>query len=304
MKKIALLLTLFSLFALQVVCAQSRLITGTVISSENGATLPGVSIVAKGTTIGAVTDIDGKFSINMPTDASTLVFSFIGMTTTEVNVVGKDKIKVELEPSKFSVDEVIVVAYGSTTKEAKTGAATQVKTAQLVETPVVSFDKALSGKVPGLMVTTAGGQPGSNSSIRIRGTSSVNAGNEPLYVIDGIPVMTGDQSYASTTSNALFSLNPSDIESITVLKDAAAASIYGSRAANGVILVTTKSGKSGEANISVRASGGFSQIANDNDFSPMNSQELLTYFRDAVVNSGGNPDDPQAMEIPIFHYHY
>lgn len=292
MKKIALLLTLFSLFALQVVCAQSRLITGTVISSENGATLPGVSIVAKGTTIGAVTDIDGKFSINMPTDASTLVFSFIGMTTTEVNVVGKDKIKVELEPSKFSVDEVIVVAYGSTTKEAKTGAATQVKTAQLVETPVVSFDKALSGKVPGLMVTTAGGQPGSNSSIRIRGTSSVNAGNEPLYVIDGIPVMTGDQSYASTTSNALFSLNPSDIESITVLKDAAAASIYGSRAANGVILVTTKSGKSGEANISVRASGGFSQIANDNDFSPMNSQELLTYFRDAVVNSGGNPDDP------------
>lgn len=300
MRKIALLLTIVMIVLSQAVSAQTRTITGTVISADDGSTLPGVSIVVKGTSIGAVSDIDGEFSINIPSDENTLVFSFIGMQTIEVNIEGENNIEIEMSSSQIAMDEVMVVAYGSTTKQAKTGAATQVQTAQLAETPVVSIDKALSGKVPGLMVTTSGGQPGSNSSIRIRGTSSVNAGNEPLYVIDGIPVMTGDQTYASTSSNALYALNPADIESITVLKDAAAASIYGSRAANGVILVTTKSGKSGEAKISFRASGGFSQLANDNNFWPMNGEELWTYLRDAVKNTGLDPDDPSGYGYSYF----
>lgn len=285
---------LFSIafFGMLVAEAQVKTITGTVTSSDDGTGIPGVSVSVKGTTIGTVTNIDGRYSLDVPNDAKTLVFSFVGMKTMEKAITGSN-VNAALEADVIGVDEVMVVAYGTTTKQAKTGSATQVETSQLSETPVVSLDKALSGKVAGLMVSTSGGQPGSNSSIRIRGTSSVNAGNEPLYVIDGIPVMTGDQTYASTSSNALYALNPSDIESVTVLKDAAAASIYGSRAANGVILITTKSGKKGESKISFRVSGGFSQLANDNDFWPMDSQEIWTYLRDAVINSGMDPDDPR-----------
>ncbi|MFA9389929.1 MAG: SusC/RagA family TonB-linked outer membrane protein [Prolixibacteraceae bacterium] len=294
MRKIALLLTLFAFVAIQVVCAQSKRITGTV-STADQTTLPGVSIVVKGTTSGTITDVDGKYSLNVSTDAKVLVFSFIGMETKNVEIGTSTVIDVVMKPDMFSMEEVIVTGYGTTTKEAQTGAATQIGTANLAETPVVSVDQVLSGKVAGLMVTTSGGQPGANSSIRIRGTSSINAGNEPLYVVDGIPVMTGDQSYASTTSNALFALNPSDIASITVLKDAAAASIYGSRAANGVILITTKSGKSGEAKIEFRANAGVNTLANDNNYWPMTSSQSLEYLRAAVVNSGGNPDNPAGV---------
>ncbi len=294
MKKIALMLFGIALFGVLVTEAQVKSITGTVTSADDGTGMPGVSISVKGTTIGTVTDIEGNYSINVPQDAKTLVFSFIGMATQEVEIT-QNVINVEMKASSIDVDEVMVVAYGTSTKEAKTGSAAQVETSTLSETPVVSIDKVLSGKVAGLMVTTSGGQPGSNSSIRIRGTSSINAGNEPLYVVDGIPIMTGDQTYASTTSNALYSLNPSDIESITVLKDAAAASIYGSRAANGVILVTTKSGKSGEAKIQFRASAGVSTLANDNNYWPMTSSEILEYLRTAATNSGYNPDDPAGV---------
>jgi TonB-linked SusC/RagA family outer membrane protein len=294
MKKIALMLFGIALFGVLIAEAQVKSIKGTVTSSDDGTGIPGVSVSVKGTTVGTVTDMDGNYQLVVPDNEKTLVFSFVGMKTKEVEIT-KNVIDVELSSMSIGVDEVMIVAYGTSTKEANTGSATQVETATLAETPVVSLDKALSGKVAGLMVTTSGGQPGSNSSIRIRGTSSINAGNEPLYVVDGIPIMTGDQTYASTTSNALYSLNPSDIESITVLKDAAAASIYGSRAANGVILVTTKSGKSGEAKIQFRASSGFSTLANDNDYWPMTSSQILEYMRAAAVNSGYNPDDPSGV---------
>lgn len=292
MKKIVFLFSTLLFMGTMTAYSQTRVISGKIISAEDNMPIPGVSIAVQGTTLGTVSDIDGNYTLQVPEDARILVFSFVGMATQEVSIAGRTTVNVTMKLLTIGVDEVIVVAYGTISREAKTGSTTQVETAQLAETPVVSIDKALSGKVPGLMVTTAGGQPGSNSTIRIRGTSSVNAGNEPLYVIDGIPVMIGDQSEASTTSNALFALNPSDIESITVLKDAAAASVYGSRAANGVILITTKSGKAGEAKISFRASTGFSQLANDNNYNPMNSQELWQYLRDAVINSGKDPDDP------------
>lgn len=280
------------LMVVGIVSAQSKQITGQVTSASDGEPMPGVSILVKGTNGGAITDNDGYFKVNVANNEAILVFSFIGMEQKTVTVGKATTLDIVMNSTALAMDEVMIVGYGSIAKEAKTGAATQIATAQLAETPVVSVDKALSGKVAGLMVTTSGGQPGSNSSIRIRGTSSINAGNEPLYVVDGIPIMTGDQTYASTTSNALYSINPSDIESITVLKDAAAASIYGSRAANGVILITTKSGKSGEAKIKFRASAGISTLANDNNYSPMNSEQIHTYLRDGVYNSGNNPDDP------------
>ena len=295
MLKIRQILLCLLLVVVGVANAQTKTISGQVSSEGDGEAMPGVSILVKGTGKGAITDNDGYFEVTVSGNDAILVFSFIGMKDKEVTVGRASRLDVTMSPTALAMDEIMVIGYGSIAKEAKTGAATQIETGSLAETPVVSVDKALSGKVAGLMVSTSGGQPGSNSSIRIRGTSSINAGNEPLYVVDGIPIMTGDQSYASTTSNALYSLNPSDIESITVLKDAAAASIYGSRAANGVILVTTKSGKSGEAKIKFRASAGVSTLANDNDFWPMSNTELLTYFRDAVTNSGNNPDDPAGI---------
>lgn len=291
MKKIALLLTLLAFVAVQVVCAQSKRITGTVTTADQ-TTLPGVSIVVKGTTSGTITDVDGKYSLNVPSDAKELVFSFIGMRTKTVEIGTLTVIDVVMEADVVSMDEVLVTGYGTTTREANTGSVGVVKSEELADVPEVSFDKMLGGKVAGVQVTSTSGQPGSNSQIRIRGISSLTAGNEPLYVVDGIPVMSGDQTYFTNTGNALSMINPNDIESITVLKDAAAASIYGSRAANGVILITTKSGKVGKSTISVRGSYGVTSLANDNNYGPMTPEQLVTFMRDAVVNAGLDPDDP------------
>ena len=190
------------------------------------------------------------------------------------------------------VDEVVIVGYGTTKREAKTGSITSVTSDQIAEIPASSIDKMLSGKMAGVQITQSSGQPGSSTSIRIRGTSSINAGNNPLYVVDGVAVMSGDDSDLTNTSNVIAMLNPNDIENITVLKDAAAASVYGSRAANGVILVTTKSGKEGKSRFTVRAKYGVSSLANDNDYGVMSGQELLSYQRQAIINAGRNPDDP------------
>ena len=200
------------------------------------------------------------------------------------------------------LDEVVVVGYGTTRREAKTGSITSVSSDELSELAASSFDKMLAGKMAGVQITANSGQPGADSQIRIRGISSINAGNEPLYVIDGVAVMTGNQSTFTNTSNALAMINPNDIESITVLKDAAAASVYGSRAANGVILVTTKSGKEGKSRFTARAKYGVSSLANDNDYRAMTGEELWTFRRDAIRNAGYDPDDasgnyyyPQSM---------
>jgi len=190
------------------------------------------------------------------------------------------------------LEEVPGAAYGVQTHDGGTGSVSKVKSAEIRNIPETSIEKMLTGKVAGVQVTSASGQPGAASEVRIRGISSVNAGTEPLYVIDGIPVMSGNQSYFTNTGNALASLNPNDVESVTILKDAAASSIYGSRAANGVILITTRSGKPGITKINFRASYGVEQLANDNGYRPMTAEEYLTYQRLAVTNAGGNPDDP------------
>ncbi|MFC0877360.1 SusC/RagA family TonB-linked outer membrane protein [Saccharicrinis sp. FJH2] len=290
MRKLLLMFTwLFCVMAF--VNAQTKQITGTVYS-EDGGTLPGVTIQVKGTTLGTISDVDGKYSIQVPSDAKILMYSFVGMQTVEVEIAGKTKIDVTLSAGDVGLEEVMVVAYGITNREAKTGAVGTVSGAEIAEAPVVSVDKALNGKMAGVSVTSNSGQPGAHSDIRIRGTSSINAGNNPLWVVDGIPVVTGNTNDFLNTGNALASLNPNDIESITVLKDAAAASIYGSRAANGVVLITTKSGKDGKTSFSARAKYGTSWLANDNGFGIMNAAQLLQYQRDAVINAGGNPDNP------------
>ncbi len=247
MKRFTVLFAFFVFFGVTLLQAQTVQISGVVTSGEDGLPLPGVSVVVSGTTIGTTTDINGTYQLAVPQNAKSLVFRFVGMKTLTIPIEGKTEIKcVTLSADVVGLDELIVVGYATTRREANTGSVNvKVKNEQLADIPESSFDKMLTGKAPaGVMVTSNTGQPGGNTQIRIRGTSSINAGADPLYVVDGIPVMEGDQTYFTNTGNALTSLNPNDIESITILKDLAAASIYGSRAANGVILITTKSGNS------------------------------------------------------------
>ncbi len=289
MKKPAFLLVFLLLMGFRSLIAQEIQVSGTVTSSEDGSPIPGVYVLIKGTQSGTSTDAFGQFSLPANPDV-TLVFSSVGMKTREFPVNGMTILNVVMELDVIGLEEVIVVGYTTVKKEANTGSVGLVKSSQIRDVPEISLDKMLTGKVAGLMVTATSGQPGANSQVRIRGTSSINAGNQPLYVVDGIPVMEGDQSIFTNTSNALSIVNPADIESITVLKDAAAASIYGSRAANGVILITTKSGKQGKSKVNFSTSFGFDQLANDNNYGPMNSKQAVTYLRDAAVNSGVDPD--------------
>jgi TonB-linked SusC/RagA family outer membrane protein len=290
MRKLTFLLACLFLIGVGLVNAQSRTASGKVLSAEDGEPIIGATVMVKGTTTGTITDVSGNFSVNVSGSNQTLVISYVGMKTAEVQVT--PNMVVRLTSEAESLDEVLVVAYGTTRREAKTGSVSSVSASDISSAPVVSVDKALSGKLAGVSITSSSGQPGAGSDIRIRGTSSINAGNNPLWVVDGIPVITGNTNEFLNTGNALASINPNDIESITVLKDAAAASIYGSRAANGVILVTTKSGKDGKTSFSARAKYGASWLANDNNFGIMNAEQLLGYQRDAAINAGHNPDNP------------
>ena len=285
-----LLLLAFALTA-QFAVAQTRKVSGT-ITDASGNPLPGVAVVVPGTTIGTVTDADGKYTLSVD-GSPKLEATFIGMVPAEIDLAA-GQTDATLKEEDKEMDEVVVVAYGSTRREAKTGAITTVKADEIADVPASSFDKMLSGKLAGVMITSDSGQPGASTSIRIRGNSSINAGNSPLYVIDGVPAITGNYNSMTYDGNALSMINPDDIESITVLKDAAATSVYGSRAANGVIIVTTKSGREGKSNVTARAKFGFSQLANDNDFGAMNAHELLEYQRDAAKNAGYDPDDPNS----------
>ncbi len=283
------------LFFLIAVCtiafvADARTVRGKVVSASNNEPMIGATVLPVGGGNGVATDFDGGFVLNIDDNVKQIKVSYVGMTTKTVNV--SENMLIALESSDNTLDDVIVVGYGSQKREAKTGAITTLNADEIADIPATSIDKMLSGKMAGVMITQSSGQPGSSTSIRIRGTSSINAGNGPLYVVDGIPVSSGDEADLVNTNNAIAAINPNDIENITVLKDAAAASVYGSRAANGVILITTKSGKSGKSTFNVRARFGLSSLANDNNVGVMSGQELLQYQRDAVINAGKNPDDP------------
>ncbi|WP_291859036.1 SusC/RagA family TonB-linked outer membrane protein, partial [Marinilabilia sp.] len=240
MKKVLLALSFLMVLGLGSVLAQAQTVTGTVTGNEDGMPIPGVSVFVKGTTVGTVTQVDGTFSLNVPEDAEIIVFSFIGMQSQEIAYEGQTTIDVALESESISMDEVIVVAYGTATKESFTGTAAKVNAEKIESKNVSNISQALSGEVAGVQVINSNGQPGSSADIRIRGIGSINGSRDPLYVVDGIPLQ-GD----------INSIAPSDIESTTVLKDAAATAIYGSRGANGVVIITTKQGKKGESRVEV-----------------------------------------------------
>ena len=236
-------------------------VTGTVVSSDDGQPVIGAAIKVVGTANGTVTDPDGKFTLAAP-EGKKLEISYIGMETQIL--AAKPNMKITLKPDHKSLDEVIVTGYGNFKKSSFTGSAATMNTKSLEDVPVMSVEDKLAGGVAGVTVTSSSSSPGAAADIRIRGMGSINAGNNPLIVIDGTPVTSGNMSeftYSDAGTSILATLNSDDIASITVIKDAAAASLYGSRAANGVIVITTKSGSKGRTHVNYRSDWGFSNMA-------------------------------------------
>lgn len=246
MKKLALFLVCILIVGIQITNAQVRSISGTVTSAEDGSGIPGVSVVVKGTTLGTITNIDGVYNLDVPTDAHTLLFSFVGMKSLEKPISGS-VINAALEADVLGLEEVMVVAYGTAKKESLTGSAAVIGEKQIESRSVSSVAQILTGSTTGVQTTAGSGQPGSSPSIIIRGVGTLNTSADPLIVLDGI-------QYEGNLS----SINPGDIASMTVLKDASSTALYGSRAANGVIIITTKKGDKGSESLKVRlkAQGG------------------------------------------------
>ena len=249
MKKFLLLY--FSFVFVLSAWAQERVVSGKVTAQEDASSLPGVNVVLKGTTIGTVTDSDGKYSLSVPANAGSLVFSFIGLKTIEVEIGERTVVDIQLGLDITQLSEIVVVGYGSQIKQDLTGNIASVKGEVLKGIPVPSFEQALQGRAAGVFVEAGNGKLGQGIKVRIRGSSSVSASNEPLYVVDGVPITSQNLSSSTAATNPLVDINPNDIESVDILKDASAAAIYGSRAANGVVLITTKRGKSGKTNFNL-----------------------------------------------------
>ena len=271
--------------------AQDRTITGTVTGKDDGMPLPGVSVKIKGATGGTTTGADGKFTIRVASAASTLEFSSIGYLNQSISIAGRNSINVSLATDAQSLTDVVVVGYGTAARKDVIGSVAKVSGESLQNIPAPSFDRALAGKATGVQVITPSGLLGQAPQVRIRGINSITSGASPLYVVDGIPVISGDVG-GFTSVNALADINSNDIESIEILKDGAATAIYGSRAANGVVLITTKRGKSGtQFNYD-----GWTAIANiSSRFDLLNADEFVTIANERFTNAG---QTPQAKPTP------
>lgn len=280
-KPIIYCLMLCAMLCVQGVLAQNTPISGNVTGSD-GQPIPGVSVVVKGTTVGASTDIDGKFQLEIPSDAQTLVFSFVGLTAQEIAIDGKSVFNITMQEDAIGIEEVVAIGYGSQKKKDITGAVSSVRSENFNKGVATSPGQLLQGKVSGVNVTSSSGAPGSGQRITIRGQGTIRQGSGPLFVIDGFPIgMAGTGS----GSSPLNFINPEDIETMDVLKDASATAIYGSRGANGVILITTKKGKSGISQVSISSNVGISTIAKK--IPVFGADE----FRKQVVGVGGILED-------------
>lgn len=272
---------------LGVAYAQNREVTGRVTSASDGSPIAGVSVVLVGTTVATQTDGNGDYSISV-SNQSILAFSFVGYASQRLNVGTRTRIDVQLIKDVTALDEVVVTGYGTTTRLKQTGSSTVVSSKEIEHTPFPSLDRALQGKVAGLQSTGGSGQPGSMQNIRIRGLGSISGSSLPLYVIDGVPVNSGDLSRATPTANVLAGINPNDVANVTVLKDAASTAIYGSRGSNGVILITTKSGLSGKTRISLDADYGSVQPGvSPGRARPLTTEENIMLIGEALLNNAG-----------------
>lgn len=313
--RIKILLAILISLCYQPLLAQNKEIKGIVTSAEDGEPLIGATISVKGNEAqGVVTDIEGKYILQIPNSDCTLVVAYLGMRTQELKAPSSGILNISLEAESMNLDEVVVTGYGNFSKSSFTGSANTLRADMMKNVPVMTVEQKLQGMTTGVNITSSSGQPGANQSIRIRGMGSFNASQEPLFVIDGVPVTSGslstggaDAAYMNNSkTNIMSTLNPSDIENITVIKDAAAASLYGSRAANGVILITTKQGKAGRTQVSLNIAGGFSDAAVD--FRPTLSGDqryellyegLYNYALDEQMKS---PSEYAGQEIGKYAY--
>lgn len=310
--------SLFSLLiSVGIVMAQSKVpVSGRITTAEDGEVLVGATVSEKGTTNGATSDVDGNFKLNV-SPAATLVISFIGYTSQEIQVGGRPTINVVLKTDQQQLQDVVVVGYGTQRKKDLTGSIVNLTSKDLVPVPsATSVDQMMQGKVAGVQITQNSGAPGGNVNVIIRGISSITGGNSPLYVVDGYAIGTGgggsdltnfaSNSYsasgiASSSStnriNPLSIINPADIETIQVLKDASATAIYGSRGANGVVIITTKRGKLGKPTISFEHSTGIQELARKVKLlTPRQYAEYVAEGRDnAWVFAGGKATDPNSV---------
>ncbi|WP_159021382.1 TonB-dependent receptor [Formosa sp. L2A11] len=271
---------------------QKLLIKGSVVD-KTGMPLPGASVIEKGTSNGVTTDFDGDFKINVSKENTILVVSFLGYLPQEVTVTSTSDLKIVLKENAENLDEVLVVAYGEQSKSSFTGSAVGVDLAKVEEMPTSSFQETLQGNVSGVQMSSASGQPGYSQDILIRGVGSINADSNPLYVVDGIPIVSGDISTIATSSNTIAGINSKDIETITVLKDASATSIYGSRGANGVILITTKKGKSGKTKFDFSTQYGVSEMIFSDRNKLLNTAESIELLIESRVNNGESFEDAE-----------
>lgn len=301
-RKMMVLLCL-SFICMLTATAQTEKASGTVVS-ESGEPIVGAAVMIEGTQIGTITDVDGHFSFTeIPVKASKIKVSYLGMQSKTVPL--SRKMTITLTEDNKTLDDVLVVAYGTAKKSSYAGSASMVTSKQLTDLPSSSFENALTGKVAGLQITNASGQVGSVPTIQIRGIGSMNAGSTPLYVVDGVPMNAGNVGQMSgetySTNNIVSTLNPEDIESVSVLKDAAAASLYGSRAANGVILITTKQGKKGKAHVEFKSSIGFTPSWATKNYEPASTQHqvdmLYTVFHDYQTSNGADDATANAYAL-------
>ena len=265
--------TLLLLFLIPMSFFAQNTVSGTVTESATGLPIPGVNVIVQGTTNGTVSNFDGEYSIDNVSEGDVLTYSFLGFATKEISYTGQSTIDVQLDEDEATLDEVVVIGYGSVKKKDATGAVSSITPDEFNKGAVVAADQLIQGKVAGIQVINGGGSPGEGAQIRIRSGSSLNANNDPLYVIDGVPVDSGG---IEGGRNPLATINQNDIESINILKDASATAIYGVRASNGVVIVTTKRGKSGEMNISYNSTYSYSTINETVD--ALNPNQFRSYI--------------------------
>jgi TonB-dependent starch-binding outer membrane protein SusC len=267
--------------------AQTRQLSGRVTDRASGEGLPGVTVLLKGTTNGVSTNSDGTFTLSVPTTGGTLVFSSVGFVSVEQPIGSGETMNATLAADAKSLSEVVVVGYGTQARRDLTGSVSSISAAQIATKPVQSFDQALQGQASGVNITTPNGVLNNAPVIRIRGVNSISLSSQPLFVIDGIPAFSGNTSaVGSVPNNPLANINPADIESIEVLKDASAAAIYGSRAAGGVVLVTTKKGRQGQSKITLDSWAGWSEPVRLYEL--LNAQQYMDIKNEAVRNLNAN----------------
>ena len=263
--------------------AQST-VTGTVTGGDSGEPLEGVAIVVKGTTIGAFTNAEGKFSIELPADAVALTASLIGYRVQEIPLNGQTNFNISMTAGELALDEIVITGYGTQIKRELTGNIVKVSGEEIENLPVPSIEQALQGRTAGVFVEAVNGKPGGQIRMRVRGASSISASNQPLFVIDGIPVTTDAQNTSGAAINPLADLNFNDVESIEILKDASAAAIFGSRAANGVVIITTKQGQQGKTKFNVNLQAGVSNPTGEREF--LNAEEYVELFTRTATGAG------------------